>query len=82
MVVGNPTGDSHSVAGMRFRLKDVSGTSSARVLVDYHGSVPDLFKPTRMSCSAAGSRTASSSPTTLARDECPSKYAPANSKKT
>jgi cytochrome c-type biogenesis protein CcmE len=83
MVVGRPTGDSHSPAGMRFRLKDVSGPSTARVLVDYHGSVPDLFKPSAHVVLSGRLRDGvfvadSGSLVT----KCPSKYAPAKSKKT
>ena len=42
-VVGPATGDAHG-AGLRFRLQDVGGKSSALVPVVYRGSVPDLFK--------------------------------------
>ena len=43
-VVGQPTGDAHA-GGLRFRLRDVEGTSTVRVL--YRGSVPDLFRTGR-----------------------------------
>ena len=38
-------GQSHSTAGMRFRVRDVSGSASTRVV--YHGSKPDLFRTGR-----------------------------------
>ena len=83
MVVGRPSGDSHSPAGLRFQLKDVSGPSTARVLVDYHGSVPDLFKPSAHVVLSGRLRNG-----IFVGDDgslvtkCPSKYAPAKSKKT
>jgi cytochrome c-type biogenesis protein CcmE len=83
MVVGKPTGDSHSAAGMRFRIKDVSGPSKARVLVDYHGSVPDLFKPTaHVVLSGRLQSGVFVADTGSLVTKCPSKYAPAKSKKT
>jgi cytochrome c-type biogenesis protein CcmE len=83
MVVGRPTGNSHSARGLRFQLKDVSGPSTARVLVDYHGSVPDLFKPAAHVVLSGRLRNG----VFVADDgslvtKCPSKYAPAKSKKT
>ncbi|MGH3009684.1 MAG: cytochrome c maturation protein CcmE [Gaiellaceae bacterium] len=39
--VGHPTN------ALRFWVKDIGGHKPARVLVDYHGSVPDLFKTGR-----------------------------------
>ena len=83
MVVGRPAGDSHSAAGMRFRLKDVSGASKARILVDYHGSVPDLFKPTaHVVLSGRLSNGVFVADDGSLVTKCPSKYAPAKSKKT
>ncbi len=32
-------------AGMRFRVRDIGDRKAARVLVDYHGSVPDQYGP-------------------------------------
>jgi cytochrome c-type biogenesis protein CcmE len=40
-VLGPVTGDAHA-GGLRFRLRDVQGTATVRVL--YHGSVPDPFR--------------------------------------
>ena len=45
-VVGPVTGDPHG-GGMRFRLRDIDGSSPARVTVLYSGSVPDQFKVDR-----------------------------------
>jgi cytochrome c-type biogenesis protein CcmE len=44
IVVGAIRGDAHA-AGLRFALRDVDGTATARVL--YRGSVPDLFRAGR-----------------------------------
>jgi cytochrome c-type biogenesis protein CcmE len=43
LVVGPVRGDAHA-DGLRFALKDINGSSPARVAVSYTGSVPDLFK--------------------------------------
>ena len=43
LVVGPLRGDAHA-GGLSFKLRDISGSSSARVPVRYSGSVPDLFK--------------------------------------
>lgn len=83
LVVGKPTGDSHGARGLRFQLKDVSGKSAARVLVVYHGSVPDLFRTGRHVVLSGRLRNG-----VFVGDDgslvtkCPSKYAPAKSKKT
>jgi cytochrome c-type biogenesis protein CcmE len=44
LVVG-PVGGDPDATGMRFRLRDIAGTASVRVL--YRGAVPDLFKAGR-----------------------------------
>jgi cytochrome c-type biogenesis protein CcmE len=78
-VVGRPTGDAHSAGGLRFRLKDVTGHSAARVLVVYHGSVPDLFRTGRHIVVTGRVRNG-----VFVGDDgslvtkCPSKYAPAS----
>ena len=46
-VVGKPTGDAHSTAGLRFRMRDIKGGSATAVPVVFHGTVPDLFKSGR-----------------------------------
>jgi cytochrome c-type biogenesis protein CcmE len=43
LVAGPVTGDAHE-RGLRFRLRDIGGTSRSSVPVVYTGSVPDLFK--------------------------------------
>jgi cytochrome c-type biogenesis protein CcmE len=43
-VVGKPSGDAHSTAGLRFRMRDIKGGNAAAVPVVFHGTVPDLFK--------------------------------------
>jgi cytochrome c-type biogenesis protein CcmE len=40
-VIGPVSGDAHASA-LRFRLRDVKGTTT--IPVSYHGSVPDLFR--------------------------------------
>ncbi len=44
-VVGPTRGDAHAPAGLRFRMRDIGGTGTVRVV--YHGTVPDLFKTGR-----------------------------------
>ena len=44
-VVGTVRGQSHSAAGMRFRVRDIGGTAAVPVV--YRGSVPDLFRTGR-----------------------------------
>jgi cytochrome c-type biogenesis protein CcmE len=46
-VIGPLQGNAYEGGGLRFQLKDIGGTSSARIPVVYHGSVPDLFKTGR-----------------------------------
>lgn len=73
VVVGPLRGDSHSTAGLRFGLKDITGKSSV-VPVDYHGdSPPPLFQVGRsvvVSGTYAGGRLAGNGILT----KCPSKY--------
>jgi cytochrome c-type biogenesis protein CcmE len=81
VVVGKPAGDSHSAAGLRFLLKDDSGTSAARVPVVYHGTVPPLFRTGRHVVLSGRLRNG-----VFVGDDgslvtkCPSKYTPAKSK--
>ena len=44
-VVGKVEGQ--NTERLRFRVKDIGDSKPARVLVDYHGSVPDLFRTGR-----------------------------------
>jgi cytochrome c-type biogenesis protein CcmE len=77
-VVGPVTGDAYSRRGLRFRLKDIGHATSARVLVAYRGSVPDLFKVGRHIVVEGTLRNGVfvAKPGSLVT-KCPSKYAPA-----
>ena len=78
-VVGPVTGDAHG-AGLRFRVKDVSGSSKVMVPVVYRGSVPDLFKVGRhivLTGQLNGATFVGDSGSLVTK--CPSKYAPAKS---
>ena len=74
-VVGPLRGESHSTAGLRFRVRDVEGAASTMVV--YHGSVPDLFRPGRDIVVDGRLRhgTFVAVPGTLVT-KCPSKYSP------
>jgi cytochrome c-type biogenesis protein CcmE len=74
-VAGPATGDGHDRA-LRFRMRDRHGT--AKVLVVYRGSVPDLFKTGRevVVDGKLVDGTFVAVPGTLVT-KCPSKYAPA-----
>jgi cytochrome c-type biogenesis protein CcmE len=74
-VVGSLKGESHSAAGMRFRVQDIGGSKSIPVV--YHGSVPDLFRPGRHVVVDGRLRkgTFVAVPGTLIT-KCPSKYTP------
>jgi cytochrome c-type biogenesis protein CcmE len=73
-VVGKPSGDAHS-GGLRFRLRDVKGTTIVPVL--YKGSVPDLFQTGRDVVVDGRLRNGVfvAVPDTLVT-KCPSKYSP------
>jgi cytochrome c-type biogenesis protein CcmE len=75
------SGDAHSTAGMRFVLRNVTQHPRARATVVYHGTVPDLFGPTREVVVTGRLRNG----VFVANDgslstKCPSKYAPAKKK--
>lgn len=74
VVVGPVKGDSHGAKGLRFRLKDPTGSKPTRVSVVYRGtSPPPLFEVGRMvvvSGSYVGSRLSGTDIVT----KCPSKY--------
>ena len=76
LVVGPVRGDAHD-GGLRFRLKDISGSSRASVAVLYAGSVPDLFKVGRHIVVDGELRkgTFVAQPGSMIT-KCPSKYAP------
>ena len=71
-VIGPVTGDARG-AGLRFRVRDVKGVSSIRVL--YWGSVPDMFRTGRDVSLKGKLRgdTFVAVPSTLVT-KCPSKY--------
>jgi cytochrome c-type biogenesis protein CcmE len=73
-VVGKPTGDAHA-AGLRFKLRDVKGTTNVPVV--YKGSVPDLFRSGRDVVVDGKLRNGLfvAVPNTLVT-KCPSKYQP------
>jgi cytochrome c-type biogenesis protein CcmE len=76
-VVGEPNGDAHA-GGLRFRLRDVSGTTAVPVV--YTGSVPDLFRTGRDIVVDGTLRNGVfvAVPGTLVT-KCPSKYSPKRS---
>ena len=82
-VVGPVTGNAYAHHGLRFRLKDIGSVTPARVPVDYHGSVPDLFKVGRHVVVEGTLRNGVfvARPGSLVT-KCPSKYTPAKSSKT
>jgi cytochrome c-type biogenesis protein CcmE len=73
-VVGEPNGDAHA-GGLRFRLRDVAGTTAVPVV--YTGSVPDLFRTGRDIVVDGTLRNGVfvAVPGTLVT-KCPSKYSP------
>jgi cytochrome c-type biogenesis protein CcmE len=79
-VVGRVTGDARG-NGLRFRLRDVEGTSAVPVV--YRGSVPDMFRTGRdisLKGQLRNGTFVGKSGTLVTK--CPSKYAPAKSTKT
>lgn len=79
LVVGSVVGDAHA-GGLRFKLKDIRGTSRATVTVRYSGSVPDLFKVGRQIVVHGQLRNGVfvAEPGSMIT-KCPSKYAPKQS---
>jgi cytochrome c-type biogenesis protein CcmE len=73
-VIGTPAGDAHA-AGLRFKLRDVKGTTTVPVV--YKGSVPDLFRSGRDVVVDGKLRNGLfvAVPDTLVT-KCPSKYQP------
>ena len=74
VVAGSPNGDPHG-AGLRFRMRDVDGSTSVPVV--YRGSVPDLFRKGRSVHLTGRLREGVfvGKPGTLLT-KCPSKYVP------
>jgi cytochrome c-type biogenesis protein CcmE len=73
-VIGTPSGDPHA-AGLRFKLRDVKGTTTVPVV--YRGSLPDLFRSGRDVVVDGKLRNGVfvAVPDTLVT-KCPSKYQP------
>lgn len=80
VVAGPKSGDAHA-GGLRFRLRDIGGTSQAAVPVIYTGSVPDLFKIGRHIVLDGRLRNGTfvAEPGSMIT-KCPSKYAPKQSR--
>jgi len=73
-------GDAHSTEGLRFVLRNVTGHPAARARVDYHGSVPDLFKVGReVVVTGTLSNGIFVADQGSLSTKCPSKYQPAKS---
>jgi cytochrome c-type biogenesis protein CcmE len=81
-VVGKPHGDAYH-GDMRFLVKDVRSKDSARVVVKYHGDVPDMFKSGRDIVVEGTMRNGVfvAKKNSLVT-KCPDHYAPAKSSKT
>jgi cytochrome c-type biogenesis protein CcmE len=80
VVLGPVSGDAHA-AGLRFRLRDIEGTSRTAVQVRYTGSVPALFKPGRHIVIDGRLRNgAFVAERGSMITKCPSKYAPKQSR--
>ncbi|MDX6487154.1 MAG: cytochrome c-type biosis protein CcmE [Gaiellaceae bacterium] len=76
--VVSTAGDSHSDAGLRFTLRNVTGHPAARARVVYHGSVPDLYRVGREVVVTGKMRDGTFvANTDSLSTKCPSKYAPA-----
>ena len=76
-VIGKPVGDAYG-NGLRFRLRDVSGSASVPIV--YRGSVPDLFRPGREIRLEGRLRSGVFvAKRDSMRTKCPSKYAPKKS---
>jgi cytochrome c-type biogenesis protein CcmE len=82
LLVGKVVGPVQKLRGghRRFAVKDIGGSKSARVIVNYSGSVPDLFK-TGSDISVGGrmhNGSFAATPGSLIT-KCPDHYAPAKS---
>ncbi len=65
-------GDSHTPAGLQFKLHNINGASPIVPIV-FHGSVPDLFKAGR-DVNITGRLEGASFVATSLTTKCPSKY--------
>ena len=73
-VVGPLRGDSHTASGLRFALKDPTGTRGERVLVAYHGSSPPPLFQVGRSVVVTGTFAHGRLAGTDIVTKCPSKY--------
>jgi cytochrome c-type biogenesis protein CcmE len=71
-VVGPVQGDSHASGGLRFQLRNISGTSPTIPIV-YRGSVPDLFRTGR-DVNLSGQLQDGAFVANAMTTKCPSKY--------
>lgn len=71
-VIGPVTGDSHDSGGLRFGLRDISGTGPVEPVV-FRGDEPDLFKVGRH-VNVTGRLASGSFVATQLVTKCPSKY--------
>jgi cytochrome c-type biogenesis protein CcmE len=80
VVLGPVSGDAHA-GGLRFRLRDIEGTTRTAVEVRYTGSVPSLFKTGRHIVINGRLRNGTfvAEPGSMIT-KCPSKYAPKQSR--
>jgi cytochrome c-type biogenesis protein CcmE len=80
VVLGPVSGDAHA-GGLRFRLRDIEGTTRTAVGVRYTGSVPSLFKTGRHIVINGRLRNGTfvAEPGSMIT-KCPSKYAPKQSR--
>jgi cytochrome c-type biogenesis protein CcmE len=80
VVLGPVSGDAHA-GGLRFRLRDIEGSSRTAVNVRYSGFVPDLFKTGRHIVLDGRLRNGTfvAEPGSMIT-KCPSKYAPKQSR--
>jgi cytochrome c-type biogenesis protein CcmE len=84
LLVGKVVGDvENTAAGLRFTVKDIGDNKPGRVLIDYSGSVPDMFRSGR-DISVAGVMRHGHFVATRGSlvTKCPDHYAPAKSPKT
>ncbi len=79
-VVGPVRGDSHGARGLRFQLKDPTGTSSTRVSVVYRGTAPPPLFAVGRSVVVSGTYAAGRLAGNDIVTKCPSKYTSASPK--
>jgi cytochrome c-type biogenesis protein CcmE len=79
-VVGPVRGDSHGARGLRFQLKDPTGTSTTRVNVVYRGTAPPPLFAVGRSVVVSGTYAGGSLAGNDIVTKCPSKYTSASPK--